>query len=146
MNDDRLENLLKEEYFHIQSIINQFDQRALTIKAWSISFSLGAIGAGFAAQANFIFLIAAVSAFIFWVIETQWKTFQYAFYERARKIEAYFKDPSLAIQPVQLGSSWDHNWRKGGTARFLRIFSWSHVALPHLLAVLLGLGIFIWQW
>jgi len=31
------DDLLKEEYFHLQDTVEDFDQKALTIKAWSVT-------------------------------------------------------------------------------------------------------------
>ena len=133
------DELLKDEYLHIQSTIESFDGRMLTIKAWSVSFSLAAFGGAFAAHASEVLLIASLSAFMFWLIEGFWKTFQYAHYNRSSKIEQYFSGNLDEIQPMQIGSSWQTQWKRGGTRRLLRIMSWPHVYLPH--GVVFGLGI-----
>ena len=87
MNDTELRAALQAEYLHLQRVIEDFDARALTIKAWSITFSLAAIGGGFASGAAEMFLVSGFSALLFWYIEAMWKTFQYAYHERSSRIE-----------------------------------------------------------
>lgn len=43
MNDDQLRAALLAEYLHLQKAVEDMDARAVTIKAWSISFSLAAV-------------------------------------------------------------------------------------------------------
>ena len=135
--------LLKDEYLHIQSVIESFDGRMLTIKAWSVSFSLAAFGGAFAAHVAEVLLIASLSAFMFWLIEGYWKTFQYAHYNRSVKIEEYFAGKLEDLLPMQIGSSWQVQWKRGGTGRLLRIMSWPHVYLPHGAVFLLGIALYI---
>ena len=54
MNEEQLRNALQAEYLHLQKVIEDFDGRALTIKAWSVTFSLVTI-AGFFAPKNLLF-------------------------------------------------------------------------------------------
>jgi hypothetical protein len=37
-------SLLKDEYILLQNFYEEFDQRLLTIKGWSVTVALGAIG------------------------------------------------------------------------------------------------------
>jgi hypothetical protein len=46
MTDDRIA-LLKEEYFHLQKTVDDFDQRTLNIKAWSVTTSMAGIATSF---------------------------------------------------------------------------------------------------
>lgn len=50
MDTEALNEALQAEYLHIQRAIVDFDARALTIKAWSVSFGLVAIGGAFASH------------------------------------------------------------------------------------------------
>lgn len=133
------DTLLKDEYLHIQSVIESFDGRMLTIKAWSVSFSLAAFGGAFATHSAEVLLIASLSAFMFWLIEGFWKTFQYAHYNRAVKIENYFASGEEEIAPMQIGSSWQIQWKRGGKKRLFRIMAWPHVYLPHGAVFALGI-------
>ena len=142
MDDNQRVSLLKDEYLHIQSVIHDFDGRALTIKAWSVSFSLAAIGGAFAAHANSIFLVASFSALLFWLVEAIWKSTQYAFYDRSGKLEQFFAGKQQQLVPMQVGSSWYAHYKKGRITRLLRILCWARVALPHAPVALLGLVLF----
>lgn len=42
---------MKEEYFHLNEIVEDFDQKALTIKAWSVTLSMAGIGVAFTQKA-----------------------------------------------------------------------------------------------
>ena len=137
------DELLKDEYLHIQSVIEEFDGRMLTIKAWSVSFSLAAFGGAFAAHAAALLLIASLSAFMFWLIEGLWKTFQYAHYYRSIKIEEYFSKQVEDIDPMQIGSSWQVHWKRGGRKRLFRIMTWPHVYLPHGVIFVLGIVLYL---
>lgn len=103
---------LKEEYLFLQQTYEDFDNRALLIKSWCITISLGALALGFdSSKGGFstsLFLFVAGSALLFWLIEAKWKTFQYANAYRIRIIEAYFRGDEnyQNIVPFQIYNSW----------------------------------------
>jgi hypothetical protein len=76
-------------------------------------------------------LYAAIAAFMFWIIETSWKTFQYANYARVREIEAFMRGETTDIRPLQIATSWGESIREGGLQRFMRMMFWKHVIFPH---------------
>ncbi|MCG8332290.1 MAG: hypothetical protein MI974_31680 [Chitinophagales bacterium] len=143
MKKNELIQLLKAEYLHIQTIIEDFDKRALTIKAWSISFSLGALGAAFAVDASIILLVASLSSVVFWLIEIQWKTFQQAYYSRVVDIERYFRGEIDSLIPLQTNKSWLSSWKENKLKKYLKILTWPHVAMPHILVAIFGLILYI---
>ena len=102
--------LLKEEYFELQRIYEDFDRRALTIKGWAITICVGGIGIGFqyADQINPLLGLVVFASLLFWVIEAKWKTFQYANSYRIRKIEAHFRgDKNYSeLVPLQMYHDW----------------------------------------
>lgn len=136
------DSLLKDEYLHLQSVIESFDGRMLTIKAWSVSFSLAAFGGAFATHSAEVLLIASLSAAMFWLIEGFWKTFQYAHYNRAVKIEQYFTGQADDLVPMQIGSSWQKQWKRGGRRRLMKVMAWPHVYLPHGVVFVLGIVLY----
>src|SRR5450755_915315 len=73
---------LQVEYYHLQKTIEDFDGRALTIKAWSVTFGFASLVGAFASKARLVFVIAAVGALLFWLLEAFWKSFQLGYYER----------------------------------------------------------------
>ena len=138
MTVDQLNSALQAEYLHLQKTIEDFDGRALTIKAWSVTFALAAIAGAFASHSRFPLLVAAVSAVIFWLLEIQWKLFQVSYYERSERIEAHFRGEVTVEYPFQIGASWYAAWRRKRSAEFPRVASWPHVAQPHALVILMG--------
>ena len=143
MNDEQLRAALQAEYLHLQKVIEDFDGRALTIKAWSITFSLVALVGAFASHASPVFLVSSISALLFWFIEGSWKTFQYAYYDRSGDIEKYFRGEKKISAPFQIGTSWFRRWQSGGVARLKKILLWPHVALPHVIVAVLGVVLFL---
>jgi len=140
MKEEQALNFLKDEYLHLQNTIEHFDGRALTIKAWSITFSLGAIVTASIYHAPALLLVGGFSAILFWVIEGYWKAFQYAYYERLGQIEDYFAGVSTkAPLPLQMGRCWFAKWKKDGLRRRWLIVRWPHVALPHAAVFILGI-------
>src|SRR5438309_8985306 len=81
------EDFLSKEYFALVDIVKDFDQRLLTIKGWGVTLSLAALGFGFQYQHYGLFLVAAISAFTFWAIESMTKKHQMRHYVRIREIE-----------------------------------------------------------
>ena len=134
--------LLKSEYLHLHRIIVDFDGRAISIKAWSVSFSLVALVGAFASHAAPVLLIGSLSAALFWLVEGYWKTFQNAHYERMRLIEATFRDSKRILVPLQINTSWIRQWRSNRSQRLSQVMAWPYVALPHALVVILGLVLY----
>jgi len=143
MDENQRISLFKDEYLYIQSVIHDFDGRALTIKAWSVSFSLAAIGGAFAADAPAVLLVASLSSILFWIVETLWKTTQNAFYARSQELEGFFAGEQQEIMPLQVGTSWYAHYQTGRTRTFFRILLWLRVALPHAAVAAIGFVLFV---
>ncbi len=132
-------NLLKEEYFHLQKTVEDFDQRGLTIKAWSVTTSMAGIAAAFLHKnVDILIILSAISALTFWIIEAMWKSFQQCYYPRLRAIEKAFADQNVSEKPLQISSSWHAEFHRHALRRFFRAFLWPHVSLPHVLIVTVG--------
>lgn len=138
MTDDKLRSELQAEYFYLQKVIEDFDSCAIAIKAWSITFSLTAIGGAFASKAHFVFLIASVSALMFWILEAVWKSFQTGYYQGSEAIERYFNGSGTLTAPFQIGDTWFQHWSAGGNRQWVKMMLWPHVALPHAVVVVIG--------
>jgi hypothetical protein len=127
---------LKQEYFHLQKTIEDFDQKSLTIKAWSVTLSMAGIGAAFSQKVPVILLLAAGSALLFWIIEAFWKSFQLAYLYRIRAIEAYTRgENSNDFTVPDITRTWGIGWRKYSVKTILW---WPHVCLPHIVIVVSG--------
>jgi hypothetical protein len=105
-----LEDQLADEYLFLQKTYEDFDNRALSIKGWCITISLGAVALGFdnTGISNTIWVFVALSAALFWLIEAKWKTFQYANSYRIRVLEAHFRgdEDFRDLPPFQIYNSW----------------------------------------
>src|SRR5438128_3337315 len=104
------EDTLIKEYFTLQDIIKDFDQRLITVKGWGVTLSLVALGLGFQYSHYGLFLVAAISGFSFWALEGVIKRHQMQHYVRVREIEVLsydltFKDNIQIVKP-QINCSW----------------------------------------
>lgn len=142
MTDKQLLKMLKEEYLQLQRVIEEFDGRALTIKAWSVTFSMMALVGSFAAHAPPALLIAVFGSCLFWWIECMWKTSQYAFYHRINVLEDYFAGKGEQPVPFQIGRFWYERWSRLGLRKMFRILTWPRVALPHAAVAFMGIVLY----
>ena len=146
MNDDQLRAALQAEYLHLQKAVEDMDARAVTIKAWSISFSLAAVAGAFASKAINVLLLACASAVLFWWLEARWKTFQDAYYARIDAIERHFRGEQVLPSALQIRASWYESWNGGSRKRLWQIMSWPHVALPHAAVAVVALLLYGLAW
>jgi hypothetical protein len=75
------------EYQKLLDVVSSYDSRLLTIKGWSVTVSLVLIAQGFEKKNRSLFLVAALSAMCFWLLDAQFKGFQMRYYPRMREIE-----------------------------------------------------------
>lgn len=167
--DDRyLHDDLMAEYYRLVDIVGAFDQRLLTIKSWGVTFALATLALGFQQGHYGLFLVAAGAGVAFWAIEATTKLHQMRYYPRMGDIEylayqLYRREiaETRASAPL-IDWSWYTAWTRirGGVVkgdprvpkpwpdvnpsprRERPIFLYPHVALPHALAVGLGLTFF----
>jgi len=106
MPEDKTEEYLAQEYLHLQQIIEGFDGRVMTIKAWSVTFSAAGLGLAYQQHNPVLLLVAAGSALVFWMVEAIWKLDQRAFFKRIRQIEDWFAkgSPDRTAAPFQINS------------------------------------------
>jgi hypothetical protein len=141
--DKELADRLQAEYLHLQKVIEDFDGRVITIKAWSVSFSLVAFLGAFATSRSGALLVASASALLFWFIEAYWKRYQFVYYRRCNDIERYFRGEGQAIFPFQIGATWDKEWEKRSFFTVFRMMTWPNVWLPHAVVAAAGILLFI---
>ncbi|MCX2546556.1 hypothetical protein [Pseudomonas sp. COW5] len=142
MNQDQLNAALQAEYLHLQKTIEDFDSRALTIKAWSVTFGLASIAGAFASHSNIPFLVSSISTAFFWLLEIEWKLFQMSYSVRSNLIEAHFRGEPKVEHPFQIGTSWYIAWKAIRMERVKHVALWPHVALPHVFVMVLGILLF----
>jgi len=130
---------LQAEYYHLQKTIEDFDGRALTIKAWSVTFGLASLVGAFASKSQLVFLIAAVGALLFWLLEAFWKAFQLGYYARVQQIEAHFRGEEILRTPHQVSATWQAWWESESWWILARTAVWVHVAVPHAFVAIAGI-------
>ncbi len=130
-------DLVKQEYFHLQKTAEDFDQRGLTIKAWSVTLSMGGIAAAFTQKQPALLLLASLSAILFWLIEAIWKRFQLAYYYRLRAIESYLSgETPEGFSAPRITRDWGIGFCQ---YKFWNILWWPQVFLPHFVITVFGL-------
>jgi hypothetical protein len=143
--DPEVLTLLKEEYFHLQKTVEDFDQRTLTIKAWSVTTSMAGIAASFlhSEHSAALSLLAALASLSFWMTEALWKEFQQCYYPRIRALERAFSTGDTTEVPFQINKSWSETFHSYDLKRFIQVFIWTHVMFPHVFIVIGGVVIWI---
>lgn len=143
MDSSQLNSALQAEYLHLHKTVEDFDGKAITIKAWSITFSMAVLVGAFTSHASSVLLIASAASLLFWILETLWKSFQLGYYSRIEAIEAYFRSPADSFPPNQINQAWMKRWRTFPWQEIFRMAWWPHIALPHVFAVVVGVFLFI---
>jgi hypothetical protein len=80
-------NLLREEYFFLETTIEDYNKQIWGIKALGLTGTGAVIVLMLQQKQPLIALIGCVIPILFWILESQWKHFQRGFYPRAAEIE-----------------------------------------------------------
>ena len=142
MENETKIGLLKDEYLLLQKFYEDFDGRIITVKGWSATIGMAAIGGGFY-QSRYLWLFAAGAAAVFWLVEALWKSFQYMYAPRIAEIESAFRDDEFKqMAPLQIYSSWFERFKeKGfGICEHARM---GIVAFPHAVILVSGAVLFL---
>lgn len=142
MDETKL-SALGKEYVALQKIIDSFDTKSLTIKAWSVTVSMSGIGAAFISRSQLLFLLSSFSALIFWFLEYFWKTYQHSHFARIYELEKYFRNNEIEIELYQAASSWDKAFDRMSFKKKRTIFTWSNVMLPHFPIFITGIILYL---
>jgi hypothetical protein len=162
--ENALREDLNKEYYALVGAVSEYDGRLMVIKGWSVTLSLAALGLGFQQQHYALFGLAAATALAFWFLDVLMKGYQMRYYARMRDIEV----ATYLINAVNLGElglvsapridmSWgykgqEHDWRTDAPERrdaeeirYMHHLPYlmPQVLLPHAVAVVLGLGLFV---
>jgi hypothetical protein len=141
MEDATKITLLRDEYLLLQNFYENFDTRIVTIKGWSATVGMAAIGGGFY-QTHYLWLFGAAASVIFWLIEALWKSFQYMYSPRIQRLEhAFASDDFSGIAPFQVYKSWFETLQEDGFG-VLRNFRLGIVAFPHVVTFVAGIVLF----
>src|SRR5271156_1075181 len=134
-------DFLRQEYFRVQEAIDKFDEKAISIKAWSVTVGMAGIGTAFLKHTPGLLILSGIASLLFWLIEAWWKAFQQAFYPRMYEIESLMMGHTVdhPTSPFIGGSlllAWTTARKRGQIWKILR---WPHVFLPHALVALVGI-------
>jgi hypothetical protein len=80
-------DLLKQEYFFLQTTVEDYNKQIWVIKALGITGTGAVIALALQQKQHLIALVGAVVPVFFWILESQWKHFQRGFYPRIAEIE-----------------------------------------------------------
>jgi hypothetical protein len=137
-------NVAYKEYIWIEDQIDRFDERSLKIKAWSITLSGVALGAGFNYDKPKLFLVASVSALVFWYLEASWKYFQEALTDRVCYLEEYLNGRVDDYTGPGICKAFrDHFKWSVEAEKFPKIFRLRNVNLPHSVVFVSGLILYL---
>jgi hypothetical protein len=138
-------NLLVQEYLQLQRTVEDFDARALTIKAWCVTFSAAGLGLAYDKHIPQLLLIASLSAVVFWLTEAVWKVHQRAFYARIATIEDHFNEGGAKpIPPFQIRRSWFASYRGAeGRKQWFSVPFHLGVMLPHVVVFVAGVLLYV---
>jgi hypothetical protein len=135
-------SLLKDEYSLLQQFYEDFDKRILTIKGWSATVAIAAIGGGFV-QTRFLWLFAAAASLVFWLLESLWKGFQYLYAPRIRQLEEVFRKENFNdVAPLQISTSWYKAFEEHGF-QIVSTFRMGFVCFPHVATLIVGILLFL---
>jgi hypothetical protein len=141
MSPETKASWLKDEYLLLQKVYGDYDARVITIKGWSATIGMAAIGGGFY-QSRYLWLFAAGAALIFWILEALWKSFQYLYAQRIELLEATFRSESFeTVAPFQIYSSWFEQFQASGL-QLARNMCMGLVVFPHAVTLLAGVVLF----
>lgn len=135
---------LKDEYLLLQKLYEDFDSRIITIKGWSATIGLVAVGGGFY-YTKYLWLFGAGIGFIFWVLEAIWKSFQYSYASRIQLLEEAFRSGDIEkIRPFQIYTAWVESFQ---STSYVTAVSGNMalplVFIPHIIPVLAGPILFL---
>lgn len=106
-------DLLKQEYFFLQSTIEDYNKQIWVIKALGIT-GTGAVLALMLQQktnASAIALIGCAIPLFFWILESQWKHFQRGFYPRVAEIELILTE-GFGLHSPKIYSGWSSYFKR----------------------------------
>ncbi|NET37350.1 MAG: hypothetical protein F6K19_35885 [Cyanothece sp. SIO1E1] len=109
-------DLLKQEYFFLQTAIEDYNKQMWAIKALGITGTGLVINLVLQEKQGSIALIGCAIPIFFWVLESQWKHFQRGFYRRVEELERILCDDCNLRGPAIFGS-WSHTFKRQSPPR-----------------------------
>jgi hypothetical protein len=109
-------DLLKQEYFFLQSTIEDYNKQIWVIKALGITGTGAVIVLALQQKQSLIALLGSAIPIFFWVLESQWKHFQRGFYPRVAEIEEILLE-GYDLRSPAIFSSWCNSFRRNMNAQ-----------------------------
>jgi hypothetical protein len=154
-------DFLLEEYKELIKIINNFDDRILIIKSWSISFTLATLAVAVQKKNSVIILLDILASFCFWILEAETKYHQIRYYYRMRDIEVLNStgnNTPLKVSGINVNKAnnelrnknalrIDWSWEKPSEhfaseikrreeIKWYEVYGYIHIMIPHILVIL----------
>lgn len=135
-------DLLKQEYFFLQTTVEDYNKQIWVIKALGITGTGAVIALTFQHSKPQIALFGSAIPLFFWILESQWKHFQRGFYRRVAELETILRDQYHLKGPAIFGG-WCHAFKR--QAPFKRKgYLWEGLLNPSVfVSYLLEIG-FLW--
>lgn len=137
---------LRAEYLLLQSQYEDYDKRALSLKAIAGPLLGAGVAAGLKEGSDAILVATIAVALSLWLLEAIWKSFQYCMVGRIELLEAWFRGAGPTdIAPFQIYTAWKQAWphrRRVGSVAI--VFVQPFVALPYgVLVAVAGAGLIL---
>ncbi|MDJ0705180.1 MAG: hypothetical protein QNJ46_18000 [Leptolyngbyaceae cyanobacterium MO_188.B28] len=109
-------DLLRQEYFFLQTTIEDYNKQIWIIKALGITGTGAAIALALQQGQSFIILVGCALPIFFWILESQWKHFQRGFYPRVAEIERILLETCKFRGPA-IFSGWSRSLKRNANAK-----------------------------
>jgi len=143
IKQEQIVSILQEEYFYLQKSVDEYDKKSLTIKGWSITFSLAILVGAFVKCNEILLLISSFSALLFWIIDWYWKQFQNANYARLFDIERFISGREIKdFRYLNVTGSWFASFKSNTKSKKVKLFFLPQTHLPYSIILAFGFIIF----
>lgn len=131
---------LREEYFKLVEIAHKYDDYFIRIKTWGVTVSGAAAGIGITQSSPWIFFIASLLAFAFWVTESRFKILQLDHNLRIDELESALHEERVVTgAPRIYGALRERKAKHLREERWKEVMKWPHVMYPHVIFTVVGL-------
>ncbi len=133
-------DLAVQEYFHLSSILESYDEKILTIKGWGVTVSLVLLGTAVLRKSRPTLLVSGLGAVAFWLLEAYYGIIARAHADRVVELERSLRTGSAAVPSPAIYSSWSENFTWSDLT--YRLFN-VQTLVPNLLVVAVAAILFV---
>ncbi|MEH1819405.1 hypothetical protein CDG76_09720 [Nostoc sp. 'Peltigera membranacea cyanobiont' 210A] len=109
-------DMLRQEYFFLQTTIEDYNKQIWVIKALGITGTGAVIALALQQKQGLIVLLGSAIPVFFWVLESQWKHFQRGFYPRVIEIEEILVKDCKLRSPAIFGE-WCRSFKRNTVSK-----------------------------